>query len=234
MLNNKKIIIVGGSSGIGLKVSECLLAEGSKVIIGSRSRDKLLAAKKKLNNQVTTYELDASDEKSVVNFFANVGSFDHLVVTIKPDHLICDFNKSNITDAREAFNSKFWGQYNLVRHCLGGISKNGSITLTSGIAAKRSYKGFSSTAAINGAIESLVKSLSGEVSPIRINAVSPGFIERHTEDISRLDSVKGLGARPSVGRLGTPKEVALAYVYLLKNEYSTGSILTVDGGELCA
>lgn len=234
MLNKKKIIIIGGSSGIGLKLAECLLAEGSKVIIGSRSLDKLSTAKKRLNNEVSIYELDASDEKSVLNFFTTVGSFDHLVITIKPNHLVSSFKESDIFDVREAFDNKFWGQYNLVRHCLKSISKSGSITLTSGIAAQRSYKGFSGTAAINGAIESLVKSLSGEISPIRINAVNPAFIERHSEDMDRFDAVKELGARPSVDRLGTPKEVAEAYVYLLKSEYSTGSILTIDGGELCA
>lgn len=105
--------------------------------------------------------------------------------------------------------------------------------LTSGIASNRGYKGFSGIAAINGAVESFVKSLSSEISPIRINAVSPGFIERHINDSSRYDAIKKLGASPSINRLGTQDEVALAYVYLLKNEYSTGNILVVDGGELC-
>ena len=233
MLDNKRIVIIGGSSGIGLSLSEHLLAEGSEVVIASRSPEKLLAAKKKLNDEVSTYELDASDEKSVVNFFSDIGSFDHLVITIKPDHLVSAFSESSVVDAKQAFDSKFWGQYNLVRHSLKNISVSGSIILTSGIASARSYKGFSGTAAINGAIESLVKSLSGEISPIRINAVSPGFIERNGDDQDRLNAVKALGARPSIDRLGTPKEVAEAYLYLLKNEYSTGSVLILDGGELC-
>ena len=233
MLDNKRIVIIGGSSGIGLSLSEHLLAEGSEVVIASRSPEKLLAAKKKLNDEVSTYELDASDEKSVVNFYSDIGSFDHLVITIKPDHLVSAFSESSVVDAKQAFDSKFWGQYNLVRHSLKNISVSGSIILTSGIASARSYKGFSGTAAINGAIESLVKSLSGEISPIRINAVSPGFIERNGDDQDRLNAVKALGARPSIDRLGTPKEVAEAYLYLLKNEYSTGSVLILDGGELC-
>lgn len=233
ILDNKRIVIVGGSSGIGLSLSEQLLAEGSEVVIASRSLDKLLTAKKKLNDEVSTCELDASDEKSVIKFFSKIGSFDHLVVTIKPDHLVSPFNESNVIDAKQAFDSKFWGQYHLVRHGLKNISACGSIVLTSGIASARSYKGFSGTAAINGAIESLIKSLSGEISPVRINAVSPGFIERHDDDNDRLNTVKSLGARPPINRLGTPKEVAEAYLYLLKNEYSTGSVLILDGGELC-
>ena len=233
MLENRSIVIVGGSSGIGLKLSQQLIAEGAKVTIGSRSLTKLNEAKNSLNDKVNICEVDASNEQSVESFFSTIGEFDSLVVTIKPDHLVCDFKNSKLSDARSAFDSKFWGQYNLVHQCLKTISKQGSIVLTSGIASNRGYKGFSGIAAINGAVESFVKSLSSEISPIRINAVSPGFIERHINDSSRYDAIKKLGASPSINRLGTQDEVALAYVYLLKNKYSTGNILVVDGGELC-
>ncbi len=233
MLKNKRIVIVGGSSGIGLNLSGHLLDQGNEIIVGSRSSEKLSEAKKLLNDGITTFQVDASDENSVMEFFGNVGEFDHLVVTIKPEHWVSDFEKSCVSSAREAFDSKFWGQYNLVRHCLKYISEHGSIVLTSGIASKRSYKGFSGIAAINGAVESFVKSVSGEISPVRINVVSPGFIERHSGDSGRYESIVKLGANPPLERLGTQGEVSQAYVYLLENTYSTGSSLVVDGGELC-
>ena len=233
MLETKRIVIVGGSSGIGLNLSGHLLDRGAEVIIGSRSIEKLSTAKRSLAREVGCYQLDASSEISVKEFFAKVGKFEHLVITIKPDHLVCGFKESETSNVRDAFDAKFWGQYNLVRHCLSYISKEGSIILTSGIASKRSYMGFSGTAAINGAVESLVKSLSGEIKPIRINAVSPGFIERHTDDSARYESIKALGANPPLNRLGTYNEVSQAYIYLLENKYSTGAIVIVDGGELC-
>lgn len=233
MLENKKVVIVGGSSGIGLNLSRHLLVLGVSIIVGSRSPQKLSESRKLLNDKVSTHQVDASDENSVIEFFGRVGKFDHLVVTIKPDHLVCDFEESSVPSVRDAFDSKFWGQYNLVRHCLNDISPQGSIVLTSGIASKRGYKGFSGMAAINGAIESFVKSVSGEISPVRINVVSPGFIERHSNDSSRYESVKQLGAAPPIDRLGTQDEVSKAYIYLLENTYSTGSVLVVDGGELC-
>ena len=160
--------------------------------------------------------------------------FDHLVSTIKPEHLTCEFADSKLENTKQAFDAKFWGQYNLVRHSLKHISKNGSIVLTSGIAANRGYKGFSGTAAINGAIESLVGSLSVELAPIRINAVSPGFIERFQGDDERLETIKQLNNRIPLKRLGTHAEVCEAYLYLLNNKFSTGTILKIDGGELCA
>ena len=233
MLDNKRIVIIGGSSGIGLNLCSHLVEQGAKVVIGSRSLEKLAEAKRSLNDEISTFQVDASDENSVIQFFAEVGDFDHLVVTIKPDHLVCDFKESDTSNARAAFESKFWGQYNLVRHGLKNISSQGSIVLTSGIASSRGYSGFSGTAAINGAIESLVKSVSGEITPVRINAVSPGFIERYSDDAERYESIKELGANPPIKRLGTHNEVSQSYIYLLTNTYSTGSTLVVDGGELC-
>ena len=233
MLNKKKIVIVGGSSGIGLNLSQHLLNRGAKIIIGSRSSEKLKTASSVLNNKVSSLQLNASDENSVCEFFNEIGEFDHLVVTIKPEHVISEFVDTDITGIRHAFESKFWGQYNLVLHCLKTISKQGSIVLTSGIASKRSYKGFSGVAAINGAIESLVKSLSGEINPVRINVVSPGFIERYSNDEERYNTIKVLGANPLINRLGTQDEVSQAYIYLLENNYTTGSLIVVDGGELC-
>lgn len=231
VVDNKKIVIVGGSSGIGFSVAQQLTDLGANVIIASRSRKNLDFAKEELG--ITLVEqVDASREDSVISLFRRVGEFDHLVVTIKPDHLISTLSESDITDTRAAFDGKFWGQYYLTKHCLPYISKSGSITLTSGIASRRGYEGFSSTAAINGAIESFVTSVAGEISPTRINAVCPGFIETDSEKNKRYESVKKLGASPVIDRLGTKEEVAQSYLYLISNNYSTGSCLVIDGGEL--
>ncbi len=234
MLKGKRVIVVGGSSGIGLQISRELLASGAKVVVASRSPKKLALAKENLNDSAITLSLDASDELSVQNFFAGIGEFDHLIVTIKSKHLVCDFANTSTESVHHAFDTKFWGQYYLARHCIPYLSKQGSITLTSGIAAQRGYHGFSSISAINGAIESLVKSLAVELAPMRINAVSPGFTERRPKDTVRFDDIKMLGGHPPLNRLGSQKEIADAYLFLMQNKYATGTILTIDGGELCA
>ncbi len=233
-LKDRRVIVVGGSSGIGLKLCEELVTVGADVVIASRSAEKLDATKRKLKDKVTTYELDASDEQAVLHFFAHVGNFDHLIVTIKPDHMISEFVTTSICEIRKAFEAKFWGQYYLARHCLPSISKDGSILLTSGIASSRGYKGYSGIAAINGAIESLVKTLAVELAPLRVNAVCPGFIERYRNDFERYDIIKTLGARPPLDRMGSHEEVSAAYAFLLQNQYATGIVLPIDGGELCA
>lgn len=229
---DKKVLVVGGSSGIGLCLSHILLENGFFVTIASRSIDKLNKARETLSENSSIEVVDASDEQSVIDLFDRVGEIDHLVVTIKPNHLTSEFKESETAEVKKAFDSKFWGQYYLARHCLPFIKTSGSITLTSGIASRRGYRGFSGTAAINGAIESLVSSLASEISPIRINAVCPGFIESRENDVERYSKVQKLGARIPVDRLGKQSEISEAYLYLMNNNYSTGTTIVIDGGEL--
>jgi len=232
MIENKKILIVGGSAGIGLALARLLLERGACVVIASRNREKLADAEKELGGNVSTEIVDASDEHSVTALFRRVGSFEHLAVTIKPSHIVSPFGHGAVSDLRAAFETKFWGQYHLTRHCLPHISENGSITLTSGIASHRGYRGFSGTAAINGAVESFVTSVAGEIAPVRINAVCPGFIETEEAHAQRYASIKSLGANPPLGRLGTRDEAARAYLYLMNSAYTTGTGIIVDGGAL--
>lgn len=232
MLTGKRIIIVGGSAGIGLNIAEQVTAAGAIPIIVGRTADKISEAKKKLTYDTSVYQLDASKEQDVIAFFEEIGPFDHLISTIKHPHVSGNFTETSSEDSKVAFDTKFWGQYNLVQHGLKQIRPDGSFILSSGIASRRSYPGFSTTAAINGAIESLVKSLSVEIAPIRINAVSPGFIERFADDTKRLKTVNSLGALLPLQRLGTQSEAASAYLFLLQNRYASGTILDIDGAEL--
>lgn len=186
-----------------------------------------------LGVNASSYALDASDETAVMEFFKQTGRFDHLVSTIKPAHLTAQFETSDTNNTRNAFEAKYWGQYYLARHCLKTIAADGSILLTSGIAASRGYCGFSGTAAMNGAVEALIRSLAVELAPRRVNAASPGFIERYADDTERLNVVTALGGRMPLQHLGTHTEAAEAYLYLLQNKYSSGTILAMDGGELC-
>lgn len=234
MLTGKRIIVVGGSAGIGLRVAEQLLTAGAKLIIVGRTQEKVIEAKKKLTSDVSVHLLDASNEVDVIDFYEKIGPFDHLISTIKHPHVTGDFATTSSHDLRIAFDTKYWGQHNLVQHGLKNIKEGGSFILTSGIAARRSYPGFSATAAMNGAIESLVKSLSVELAPIRINAVCPGFIERFSDDKQRLATVKKLGARLPLCELGQQNEVAKAYIFLLQNNYASGTIIDIDGAELCS
>ncbi len=233
MLSNKKILIVGGATGIGLALARRAQEEGGQVILASRSSEKLQAAARSLPIPVQIETVDATSDASVAALFESIGSIDHMAVTIKPSLPSSPFKDNDINLAQQAFDAKFWGQYRLAKAALKTLSTNGSIVLTSGIAAQRSYMGYSAVSAMNAATEALVKALAIEIAPHRINAVSPGFVEAEGDHVQRLAYARNVGANFPLERLGHAEEIAEAYLYLFKNAYANGSCVVVDGGCVC-
>ena len=233
MLKNKKIIVVGGGSGIGFAVAQKAVNAGAEVVIASRSLEKLQAAAEQLGERVRVEQVDASDEQSVVDFFQRAGPFDHLAVTIKSQFPSGRFLENEVAAVHAAFEAKFWGQYRLAKHGAGYIRSNGSIVLTSGIASRRSYSGYSAVSAMNAATEAFSRSIAIELAPIRVNTVCPGFVDAELPIPARAQHVKTLAPTLPLNRLGTANEVAEAYLYLFGNLYSTGSVIVVDGGAVC-
>jgi NAD(P)-dependent dehydrogenase (short-subunit alcohol dehydrogenase family) len=230
---NQKIIIVGGSTGIGFSLAKKAIDAGAQVIIASRSNEKLSAAANQLGERVQTEVVDASDDQSVADFFRRVGHFDHLAVTIKPQLPSVRFLENDIGAAITAFDAKFWGQYRLAKHGAQYVRKNGSITFTSGIASRRGYPGYSAVSAMNAATEVLAKAIAIELAPIRVNTVCPGFVDTEPPSSERAQRVKALSPTLPLNRLGSAGEIADAYLYLFGNSYATGTVVVVDGGALC-
>jgi NAD(P)-dependent dehydrogenase (short-subunit alcohol dehydrogenase family) len=234
-LQKHRVVIVGGTSGIGLEVAKSFLGRGTEVIVASRTKKKVEAAKQQLGPGVVGHVLDFRDEKQNDLFFQTVGSFDHLVITAG-DGAMGTFESLPVNQAKLAFDSKFWGQYLAVKAALPYIKKTGSITLTSGVYAVRPAQGASTLAAINSAIEGLVRGLAIDLAPIRVNAVSPGLVD--TPIYSAMDAVTREGMFQTVAQsllvkhVAQPEEIAEAYVYLANNTFTTGSTIQIEGGAM--
>jgi NAD(P)-dependent dehydrogenase (short-subunit alcohol dehydrogenase family) len=233
VLKNKKIVIVGGSSGIGYAVAERAISAGAHVVIASRSEEKLKAAVLKLGMRASMEIVDVANEQSVIDFALRIGKIDHLITTIKPQLPSGSFVENDIAAVKNAFDAKFWGQYLLAKSFAEHINLNGSITFTSGIASQRSYHGYSAVTAMNAATEALSKAIAKELAPIRVNTVCPGFVDTIPPTPGRNEYVKHLAPNLPLNRLGVAHEIAGTYLYLLCSTYSTGSIVVVDGGAVC-
>ena len=234
MFENKKIVIVGGGSGIGFFVAQKAMSAGAQVVIASRSQERLDAAAKRLGGEHIRAEVvDASDDQSVADFFRRVGEFDHLAATIKPHLPSGRFLENNVASAIAAFDAKFWGQYRLAKHGVQYIRQNGSITFTSGIASRRGYLGYSAVSAMNAATEALSKAIAIELAPIRVNTVCPGFVDTEPPTPGRAQHIKVLSPTLPLNCPGIASEIADAYLYLFANSYSTGTVVVVDGGAIC-
>jgi NAD(P)-dependent dehydrogenase (short-subunit alcohol dehydrogenase family) len=232
-LKDKRIVVVGGTSGIGLATAKAFLDESAHVIIASRSASKLSEAKRTLSENVEAYELDFRSEDDLADFFKKVGKFDHLVITAGEGAMGL-FSDLPVATAKEAFDSKFWGQYLTARAAVPYMNNAGSITFTSGVYGVRPPKGASTLAAINSAIEGLVRGLSVDLSPIRVNVVSPGIVNTPVysgmPEEQRKAMFTGVAQQLLVKRIAEPEDIAQTYVYLAKNGFTTGSVVLIDGG----
>lgn len=232
-LKGKRVVILGGTSGIGLATAKAFLDQSAQVIIASRSVSKLNEAKQSLGGNVEGIEIDFRSEEKAAEFFSTVGKFDHLVVTAG-EGAMGHFSELPVASAKEAFDSKFWGQYITVRSALPYLNNESSITLTSGVYGVRPPQGATTLAAINSAIEGLVRGLSVDLAPIRVNVVSPGIVDTPLyagmPDDQRQALFNDIAQQLPVGRVAKPEDIADTYVYLAKNGFTTGTAVLIDGG----
>ncbi|MDB5833771.1 MAG: short-chain dehydrogenase [Caballeronia sp.] len=228
---SKTVLIVGGSSGIGAAAAKAFAALGADVTIASRSQEKLDAVAADIGAHVRTAVIDTTDEASVDTFFSNAGRFDHVVISAAqtPGGPV---REMALSDAYAAMNSKFWGAYRVARAVK--ITDSGSLTLVSGFLSVRPNKSSVLQGAINAALEALARGLALELSPVRVNTVSPGLIATplwaKLNEQARQNMYEGAAARLPAKRVGQPEDVANAIVYLASTPFATGSTVLVDGG----
>lgn len=235
-LKDKKVAVVGGSSGMGLATAADLAAAGARVIIASRSSEKLEKAHHSISQPIETRVLDTRSDSAVSAFFNDLGRFDHLVISAS-DAVFGPFLEIPIASVQEFFDSKFWGAYRVARYAAPQLSKDGSITFFSGAASQRGTPGLAAGSAINAAIEALARSLAVELAPVRVNTVAPGLIATPVWDTlmpaEQKDAFfKDVSAKLPLKRIGTPEEVAHSVRYLIENTYTTGTVLFPEGGYL--
>ncbi|WP_286925387.1 MULTISPECIES: SDR family oxidoreductase [Lysinibacillus] len=235
MLKDKKVVIIGGSSGIGLESAKQLIAQGAEVIIASRSEDKLQNAKEQLGVRATAYILDTTQEQQVQSFFEKIGQFDHLVVSAAETSSGL-FLQTDTAQARKLFENKFWGQYYAAKYGASNILPNGSIILFSGVVAYKSIVGSAILGAVNAAISNLGQTLALELAPIRVNIVSPGIIDTPSRskmpEEARNNFYNTVENKLPVKRVGKAEDVAQSVLYLLQNSFVTGTVLHVEGGHI--
>jgi NAD(P)-dependent dehydrogenase (short-subunit alcohol dehydrogenase family) len=233
-LHNKRVVILGGSSGIGLSVAEQAASQGAMLVVASSNAERLQKAVEKLEGNAQGHGLDLTDEAAVENFFAKLGAFDHLVFTAGDSLQLQDLATTDLKQARRAFELRYWAALAAVKYGSRSIRKGGSIVLTTGVAGQRPHKGWVVAASVCGTIESLTRALALELAPIRVNAVSPGVVRtnlwQNMTAAERERLYESVGSSLPVGRVGEAHDIAQAYLFLMQEEFSTGQTLVVDGG----
>jgi NAD(P)-dependent dehydrogenase (short-subunit alcohol dehydrogenase family) len=233
-LKDKRVVVAGGSSGIGFATALAAANQGAEVIIASRNAERVAAALAKLPSSAQGQAVDFTDEAQIKSWFEKIGPFDHLVYTAGEALQLGALAETDVETARQAFEVRYWGAFKTVKHGHALIRKGGSIVLTTGIASLRPNKGWTVPSSTLGAMESLTRALAVELAPLRVNTVSPGIVRTplwdNMSESDREAMYSHFAAALPTGYIGEAEDIAETYLYLMQERFSTGQIIVVDGG----
>ena len=230
-LAGTRVLVLGGSSGIGLATAKAAAAAGAKVTLASRSNDKVNAAAMQVGQGAVGVPIDTTNDTALEAFFAKQPDWDHIVVSVAAGRS-AGLQDLSLQDAYGNMNAKFWTAYKTAR--FARIAPEGSLTLVSGFLSQRPNKDALLQGCINAALESLGRGLALALSPVRVNTVSPGLIDTPIRAAMPADKKKAMldqaAATLPARRVGQADDVADAILMLMTNPFTTGSTLFIDGG----
>ena len=234
-LDGKRIVVLGGSSGIGLAVAQSAAQAGAAVVIVSSQQAKV----DKAVGQVPGAEghaADLSEAAAVEALFGRIGAFDHLAYTAGEALALGSLAETDPVHAQRFFAVRYWGAFFAAKYGAPSIRPGGSIVFTSGTAGRRPRSGWSLGASICMAMEGLTRALAVELAPTRVNLVVPGVVKTPLwagmPEADRNAMYQRAAGTLPVGHVGEPEEIAEAYLYFMRQSYSTGQSVVVDGGGL--
>jgi NAD(P)-dependent dehydrogenase (short-subunit alcohol dehydrogenase family) len=238
-LQGQHVVVIGGSSGMGLASATLAAREGAQITVASRDEARLRRAAETIGHGARTRRLDVTDEAAVQGFFEAIDPIDHLVLTAHASSVvtgaIAPLAQMTLAAAQAFMQAKFWGPFTAAKYALPKLAARGSITFFSGAAgARKLLPNHTAIGATNGAVEAFARQLAKEIAPRRVNVVSPGLVRTPTYDAlpeaEREAMYAGYAKSALVGRVGEAEDIARAVLYLMTSTYSTGTILEIDGG----
>ena len=233
-LGGKRIVLLGGTSGIGLATAQAAAREGASVVVASSRQTSVDRALATLPADAEGHSGDLTDACAVPALFERIGPFDHLVFTAGEALKLGSLASTDPASARRYFELRYWGAFLAAKYGSPGIRPGGSIVFTS--AGQLPRAGWALGASICSAVEGLTRALAVELAPIRVNAVSPGVVKTplwgEMPEADRDALYQQVARTLPVGHAGEPAEIAEAYLYLMRQTYGTGQVLVVDGGAL--
>ncbi len=230
-LAGKKALVFGGTSGIGLATVDLLVAGGARTVAISRNPGKV----KNPAEGVELARCDVLDRKALSSLFEKHAPFDILVsAATGGSRAIGPFLEMDMDGYQGSFD-KLWGYANVVRFGTPHMAEDGAIVLVSGAPARKCKPGQVALSSVGGAVEALVRALAPEIAPRRINVLSPGTIDTPmigAQGKEREELYAKIVRGNIIERAGTAREAASGILFLIENDFVTGTTIDVDGGWL--
>lgn len=233
-LENQKVIILGGSSGLGLATAQAAATDGAEVVIVSSNQQRIDKALQTLPVNSKGFAVSLDKEENIKTFFEMIGNFDHLVYTAGENISMSMVDDTEIEKGKDFFTIRFWGAFAAIKYGKPHINEGGSINLMSGNFGQRPATGYSLGATICGAMDAFTRAMAVELAPIRVNNIAAGIIDtnlwNNMNEADREGFFNHLENTLLLKRVGQPEDIAQAFVYLMKQSYTTGQSLIIDGG----
>ncbi|MFS0795547.1 SDR family oxidoreductase [Microbacterium sp. 1P10AE] len=227
-LRGRRVLIVGGGSGIGRTIASRASADGADVFVAGRHVEDL-----DVTDGIHAISLDLADESSIRRASAELGAVD-AIVALAADHANGPLATLDADRVRRAFDAKVIGPILLAKHFAPMMPADGVIVLFSGVAASRPSPDLVVMATGNRAAEGLADALAVELAPVRVVAVSPGIIDSGAWDAMGVDQKRQFfssrAAANPARRIGSPEDVADVVILALTNPFLTATTLHIDGG----
>ncbi|MEV6107347.1 SDR family oxidoreductase [Streptomyces sp. NPDC051940] len=227
-------LVIGGTSGVGLAVARQLAGQGHTVHIAGRDTERLNRATAAIDGDVHGHVLDAADAQAGASLAARIAPIHHLVITLAGKGGAGLLGDLPIDGLRQAFEEKYWPTVTAIQTSLAHLGENASITLVGAVTARAAMPGTAGIGSLNAAVEGLVRPLAAELAPIRVNAVSPGYVDTPWWDglaaEDRSAFFKQAADTLPTKRIATASDIAEAIVLLATNPNITGTVIETDGG----
>jgi len=233
-LSGQTVVVIGGSSGIGLETARRARAEGAHVILGARDPDRLKRAAAELD-ALSSAAFDATDPAALDRFFADLPeTIDHVLVTGPGPYYapLADLDRDR---AHRDFDDHQWLAIAVAQHAVGRVRPGGTLLFMAGTGGRTPGPGQSLITAGSAALPALIANLAFEVAPIRVNLIAAGFVDSPLsasllgDDLDKRRAQ--LRATLPIRRVVEPADIAFLAVHIMANTALTGATYDIDGGQ---
>jgi NAD(P)-dependent dehydrogenase (short-subunit alcohol dehydrogenase family) len=223
------VLIVGGSSGLGLALARAYVERGARVGIAGRDQGRCSTVAATVGDSAYGLRIDIADPDSIEAGLRDVGNVDRLVITAV-DRDVNSIKDYNVESAMRLATMKLVGTTSVVHHLVGRFAPDASILLYGGLAKDRPYPGSTTVTSVNGAVSTMITTYALELAPVRVNAIHPGIVGDTDYWSGKDAALEAVLKRTPTGRLVQTSDVVDASLFLLENPSVNGVNLSVDGG----
>jgi NAD(P)-dependent dehydrogenase (short-subunit alcohol dehydrogenase family) len=232
-LAGQTVVVIGGSSGIGLETARRARAEGAELILTARDHDRLSRVGRELG--AGTAAFDATDFEALARFFSELRKpIDH-VLTTGPGPYYAPLAELDFDKARRDVEAHLFLPLQVARNAIGKVRASGTLLFMGGTGARRAAPGLSFIAALGAGLPALTKNLALELAPIRVNLIAAGFVDTPLSAAILGDAVdkrrEELARTLPIRRVVGPADIAELAIHLMRNTAITGATFDIDGGQ---